>query len=507
MTLLSRVSGLLRDIVLAQSVGATLLADAFFMAFRIPNFFRRIFAEGAFSVAFVPVLVEFRANRRETEARAFIDTMAGRLGLVLLILTVIGIAFAPAITGIVAPGFRDDPVKFAATVDALRFTFPYLFFISMVAMAAGVFNSYGRFAVPAVTPVWLNLCLIFAALMWIPVFPNAAVALAAGVLLAGIIQLAFQVPFLRRDAVLPRPRLGFGATTEAGAGREGSSRVFRLMAPAVFGTSVAQINLLVNTVLASFLVTGSVSWLYYSDRLIEFPVGVFGVALGTVMLPKLSEHHVAESMQRFSELLDWGLRFTALIATPAMVGLIVLAKPLLITMFQYRAFTPHDVDMASRSLVAFALGLIGFVMVRVLAPGFYARQDTRTPVRVGLIALIVNIPLCAVLVWPLGHVGLALAPSIAAIANAMLLLRTLRRTDLYRPMPGWGALLLRVAVASTAMAAVLWWGAGDASQWSADSVMVRVGRLVLWVSVGAAVYFLGILSLGLRPRHLRLQEL
>ncbi|MDH3283036.1 MAG: murein biosynthesis integral membrane protein MurJ, partial [Gammaproteobacteria bacterium] len=413
MTLLSRISGLVRDMVFAYIMGSSWVADAFFVAFRIPNLFRRIFAEGAFSQAFVPVLSERREAGSPAEVRAFVDHTAGWLGGALLVLTTLGIAFAPAVVSLIAPGFHSKPEQFGLTVDALRITFPYLLCISLVAMSAGVLNTWGRFAAPAVTPVLLNLCLILAAFVFVPWLGNAALGLALGVLVAGFAQLAFQVPFLRRIDMLPTPRLA--------RGDEPAKRVFKLMMPAIFGASVTQINMLVNTILASFLVTGSVSWLYYSDRLMEFPLGVFGIALATVILPSLSKLHANGSPDGFSQLLDWSLRWTCLIGLPASVGLMVLAGPIMTTIFQYGATTAHDIEMASRSLVAFGFGLQGFALVKVLAPGFFARQDTRTPVRIAVIAVTVNIILSLLLVTVLAHVGLALAISIAAWVNAGLL--------------------------------------------------------------------------------------
>ncbi len=505
MTLLSRITGLVRDMLFAHVMGSGLVADAFFVAFRIPNFLRRIFGEGAFSVAFVPVFSEYRATRSNHETRAFLDMMAGRLGLVLAALTLVGVVAAPAIVTAIAPGFLREAEKFDITVDALRITFPYLFFISLVAMAGGILNGCGRFAVPAATPVLLNLCLIAAAVGLVPVMPNAAVALAAGVLVAGLAQLAFQLPFLKREGLLPRPQLRKTAPAHE-AGGEGSARVFRLMLPAVFGTSVAQINLLVNTLLASFLVTGSVSWLYYSDRLMEFPLGVFGVALATVILPNLSEKHAVASMEEFSNLLDWAMRWVFVVVIPATVALMVLAGPLLATLFQYGAFTGHDVVMASRSLVAFALGLIGFVLVKVLANGFYARQDTKTPVRIAVVAMVVNILLSLALVYFLDHVALALAPSIAAFVNAALLYRRLRSERVYRPIAGWGGFLARVLASSLLMGVVLWWGTGAVETWIDAGAVDRVLRLCLWMGAGMAVYFSCILALGLRPGQLSLRS-
>ncbi len=371
-------------------------------------------------------------------------------------------------------------------------------------MAGGVLNGCGRFAAPAATPVLLNLSLIAAVVWLVPAMDNGAVALAAGVFVAGVAQLLFQLPFLKREGLLPRPRWRRSAATQT-PDAEGVARVFKLMLPALFGTSVAQVNLLVNTLLASFLVTGSVSWLYYSDRLMEFPLGVFGIALATVILPNLSEKHANASMQAFSELLDWALRWVALIALPASVALMALAGPLIATLFQYGAFSAHDVVMASRSLVAFAVGLVGFVLVKVLANGFYARQDTRTPVRVAVVAMAVNIGLSLALVYFLAHVALALAPSIAALVNAAVLGRRLRRDGVYRPQPGWRIFLLRVVTASVAMGAVLVWGAGELSTWIAADAFGRAARLTLWVGAGMVVYFSCILALGLRPGQLMLK--
>ncbi len=499
MTLLSRISGLVRDIVFAYVMGSGLVADAFFVAFRIPNFFRRIFGEGAFSQAFVPVFTEYREQRSATEVRAFTDHMAGRLGAVLLGLTALGILAAPWVVTIIAPGFVDDPERFALTVDALRITFPYLLFISLVAMSAGILQTCGRFAAPAATPILLNLSLIAAAVWLVPELGNAATGLALGVLFAGIFQLVFQVPFLRRVGYLPFPKLA--------PRNEGASRVFRLMLPAVFSVSVAQINLLVNTLLASFLVTGSISWLYYSDRLMEFPLGVFGIALATVILPSLSKLHARAESAAFSQLLDWSLRWVFLIGTPATLGLIALAGPMMTTLFQYGATTPDDIRMMSNSLVAFAVGLPGFVLIKVLAPGFFARQDTTTPMRVAVVAMLVNLVLSLAFIVPLAHVGLALAISLSAWVNAALLYRRLHSESIYRPLPGWRGYLFKVSAASLVMAGVLWWGGGDLDTWLHTGLLRRVTHLAGWIAVGAAVYFGVIFGLGIRPRQLLLSRI
>lgn len=498
MTMLSRVSGLVRDIAFANIMGSGLVADAFFVAFRVPNFFRRIFGEGALSVAFVPVFSEYKETATPEQTRAFLDRMVGQLTAILILITVVGIVAAPGFVAVIAPGFLEDNEKFQITVDALRICFPYLVCISLVAVSAGILNTCGRFAVPAATPIFLNISLIAAALWLVPVVDNAAVALAIGVLIAGIAQLLFQVPFLRKERYLPRPRFK--------QSDDGVKKVFKLMVPAMFGVSVAQINVLINTLLASFLITGSVSWLYYSDRVMEFPLGVFGIALATVILPSLSRLHAREDQRSFSELLDWALRWVFIITMPAAIGLIVLAGPLITTLFQYGATTPGDVRMMTNSLIGFALGLVGLVLVKVLAPGFFARQNTKTPVRVGVIAMIVNIIVAIILVGPLKHVGLATATSVAAWVNAGLLFKLLRKESIYQPQPGWRPFMLKIAAAGFLMAAAVYWAGGSLDQWLGASMWGRVFRLSLCVTMGAATYFIVVLALGIRPRHFVLNK-
>jgi putative peptidoglycan lipid II flippase len=502
MTLISRITGLLRDMVFAGLIGAgaSAAADAFYVAFRIPNFLRRIFGEGAFSQAFVPVFSEYRTKGDGARTRAFLDQLTGVFGAVLLGVTVAGVLAAPWLVAVLAPGFLADPLKYGLTVDMLRIVFPYLFFVSLVAMAAGVLNTYHRFAAAAFTPVLLNLSLIAAALWLAPWLEPPVMALAWGVFIAGAAQLAFQAPFLKRLDMLPRPRLVVRNRDE------GVGRVFRLMLPAVFGVSVAQVNLLVNTLLASFLVTGSVSWLYYSDRLMEFPLGIFGIALATVILPALSRHHARNSREEFSHLLDWGVRWVILIGLPASVGLIVLAGPMLATLFHFGAFTAHDVRMSAEALMAFSAGLLGFILVKVLAPGFYARQDTRTPVRIGVYSMLANIALSLALIAPLKHTGLAIAISIAAYVNAGLLFLRLRREGAYRPQPGWGLLIARAGAASLAMGVMLYFGAGDLDGWLTAPAFERVGRLSIWVAAGIVGYLVVILMLGVRPSQLLLRR-
>lgn len=500
MTLVSRVSGLIRDILFANLIGAgaTPAADAFYVAFRIPNFLRRIFGEGAFSQAFVPVLAEYRTRATAVETRQFVENLLGIFALALFLITLIGVVAAPILVTVLAPGFLDDPEKYDLTVTMLRIVFPYLFFISLVALAAGVLNTHGRFGAAAFTPVLLNLSLIGAALWLAPRLDRPVVGLAWGVFVAGVVQLMFQIPFLRRIGMLPRPRVG--------PLHDGVKRVLRLMLPAIFGVSVAQVNLLVNTLLASFLVTGSVSWLYYADRLMEFPLGVFGIALATVILPSLSEKHSAASREEFSHLLDWGLRWVFIIGVPASAALVVLAGPMLATLFHFGAFAAHDVEMSARALVAFAAGLLGFTLVKVLAPGFYARQDTRTPMRIGVVALCVNIGLSLLLVFPFAHTGLAAAISVAAFVNAGLLFFGLYRRAVYRALPGWPVFFLRIGIATAAMVAIVGWGADGLETWLATPPLARALRLAFWILAGTLVYGAVLLLIGMRPSHLKLSR-
>ncbi len=497
MTTISRITGLIRDVVFANILGAGVMADAFFVAFRIPNFFRRIFGEGAFSQAFVPVCAEYKNNRSHDEVRAFLGHMGARFALILFIFTVLGTLASPWIIYVLAPGFVNDPDKFQITVQSLYITFPYLFFISLVAMAAGVMNTYGRFSVPAFTPVLLNLSLIGAAILLVPYVDSPALALSWGVFIAGVAQLLFQLPLLAKLGLLPRPSL---------APHEGVTRVFKRMLPAILGSSASQINMLVNTFLASLLVTGSISWLQYSDRLMEFPLGIFGIAIATVILPSLSKKYVSNSHDEFSHILDWALRWVFLIGLPATVGLMVLAGPMLTTLFNYGKFSAHDVEMSAQALVAFSVGLPALILVKVLAPGFYARQNTKTPAKIALIAFGSNIVLAVVLVQFLQHVGLALAISIAAYINAGLLFFLLYKRKFYVAGEGWLLYFLQLVVATAAMGAVVYWGAGEPDTWLNAGKWLRIGRLLLWVSVGAGVYGLMLLILGVRPKSLVMKQ-
>ena len=501
MTMLSRVLGLLRDIVIASFVGASANADAFFIAFKIPNFLRRLFAEGAFSQAFVPVLADYKAQGSILAVKALVDRVAGVLGGSLLLITTLAILAAPLVTAIFAPGFVSQPEKFELTAGMIRITFPYLLLISMTGFCGAILNSYGRFAVPAFTPVFLNISLIFAALVAAPWFDEPVYALAWGVFLAGIVQLLFQLPSLYRLDLVPRP---IWDTRD-----EGVRRILKLMVPALFGVSVSQINLLLDTVLASFLPTGSVSWLYYSDRLAELPLGVFGIAIATVILPNLSAHRAADRQQHFETTLDWAMRSVLLIGVPAALALILLAEPILITLFQYGALTADDVDMAALSMRAYSLGLIAFMLVKVLAPGFYARKDIATPVKIGIIAMAANMVMNLLLVlplmyyWNIGHLGLALATSLAAYLNAGLLLRTLLRTGVFRLQPGWRLYGARLLLATTAMGVALWWLVPEHAVWLDWSWQRRAGEMALVCGAGISVYFAVHMLCGTRLRHLR----
>lgn len=496
MTLISRVLGLVRDRVIAQVFGAGLGADAFFVAFKIPNFLRRLFAEGAFSQAFVPILSEYKAKRSHEDAQQLVNSVAGTLGIALFLVTILGVIAAPIIISIFAPGFIGDEEKFDLTVALLRITFPYILFISLTALAAGVLNTYKVFAGPAFTPVFLNLCIISAAIWLAPELEQPVMALAWGVFIGGIVQLLFQFPFLLKLRLFPKPSLN--------RKDDGVRRILKLMGPAVFGVSVSQINLLFDTLIASFLITGSVSWLYFADRLLEFPLGVFGIALGVVILPNLSEKHAQGSKEHFSHMLDWAMRCVLIIGLPATLGLALLAQPMLCTLFQYGEFSGHDVELSSYALVAYSFGLLGFTLIKILAPGFYSRQNTKTPVKIGIIAMVSNMVLNVILVFPLAHSGLALATSLSAFINAGLLYRGLRQEGVYSPEAGWVKLLIRTILAGLAMSLVLWFYVPDLQQWLDWSGLERCWHLAKWIIIGGLVYAITLLVLGVRKKDLNL---
>jgi putative peptidoglycan lipid II flippase len=507
-TMLSRVMGLARDVVFARVIGAEAFADVFFVAFKIPNFFRRLFAEGAFAQAFVPILGEYREQGSQAAVRSLISRVSGTLGLTLLLFTLVIVLAAPAMAAIFAPKwFFNDPLKFTATAEMLRITFPYLMFISMTGVAGGILNSYDRFAVPAFTPILLNISLIAAALIAAPMFEQPAFALAWGVLFAGILQFIFQIPFLLRIHMLPAPKVDWH--------HPGVRKILKLMGPAIFGVSVSQINLLLDTMLATFLPTGSVSWLYYSDRLSELPLGVFGVAIATVILPNLSRHHAASSTQEYSETLDWALKMILLIAVPASAALVLLAEPILVTLFYYGdVMTIRDMSMATLSLRAYALGLIAFMLIKVLAPGFFARQDMRTPVRIGIIAMVTNMVLNILFVvplhfyWQIGHLGLAAATSVAAFLNAILLYIYLKRSGVYVASGHWVGFFCRLSAAVGAMLVVLVLVAGpldalNSEVWQNMPWWQRSRGILGLCAAGFVAYVLMLLITGFKMSDLR----
>lgn len=500
-TMLSRVLGLVRDVVLANLLGAAPNADAFFVAFKIPNFLRRLFAEGAFAQAFVPVLTETREQGSHDAVKALVNRVAGVLGGSLFVLTALAMVMAPWVALIFAPGFSRDVAKLALTADLIVWTFPYLLFISLTGFCGAILNTYGRFAVPAYTPVLLNLSLIAAAVFWAPTMPEPALGLAMGVMLAGVLQLLFQLPSLHALKLTPKP---VWDTQDAGV-----RKILMLMVPALFGVSVSQINLLFDTVLASLLPNGSVAWLYYSDRLTELPLGVFAIAIATVILPALSALNTRAAADEFSQTLTWAVRNVLLIAVPATVALWLLAEPILTALFQYGAFTTNDVTMAAASLRAYTLGLGAFMLIKVLAPGYYARQDMKTPVKIGIVAMVSNMVLNVLFVFPLmwyfdmGHVGLALATSASAWINAALLYRGLRRGGI--PLTGVFDIryMVRLLVAVTVMAGVIYVSVPDLRDWFAADMSWRVTRLLMIVTAGA-VSFAGVLALlGLRVAEIK----
>ncbi|MBO6556483.1 MAG: murein biosynthesis integral membrane protein MurJ [Pseudomonadales bacterium] len=497
MTLISRVLGLARDMVIAYFFGSAAGADAFFLAFRIPNFFRRLFAEGAFSQAFVPVLSEYKAKRDHEEVKQLVDRTAGSLGLVLLMMTSFGVLGAELVISVFAPGYlyHGEGEKFVLAVDMLRLTFPYLFLISMTALSGAILNTYGRFAAPAFTPVLLNVSLIACAILMRDQLDEPVMALAWGVLVAGVAQLTFQVPFLAKIRLVPIPKVGFKD--------EGVRRVGTLMLPAIFGASVSQINLLVDTLLASFLDTGSLSWLYYSDRLLELPLALFGITVATVILPGLSREHAENSKESFSRTLDWALRIVLLFGLPASVALVFLSDRLIATLFFQGEMTTRDVAMAGMSLGAYGAGLLGHMFVKVLAPGYFARQDTKTPVRFGIIAMVTNMVLNLLLILHFKHVGLAMATSLSAFLNAALLYWGLRRDDILEvDTSGWLRFITQVAGASLVLLVGLFYFVPPIEWWLDNSFLTRLMWMLLICVAGAVIYAASLLMLGVNLRKL-----
>lgn len=494
LTLVSRILAFARDMLIARIFGAGMANDAYIIATRLPNLLRRLFAEGAFSQAFVPIFGEYKKKRGHEETQLLVDHVTTMLALILFAVTLIGIIAAPILVYIGAPGFVHDAAKFDLTTQMLRITSPYIFFISLVAVAAGILNTYNKFWVPAFAPILLNICLVGGALWLAPYFDQPIMGLAWAWFIAGFVQLAFQIPFLKKIGMLPRIRFNWKD--------EGMRRVIRQMGPAVFGVSIAQISLIINTVIASFFVVGSVSWLYYADRLMEFPSGVLGAALGTILLPSLSKCNAGNDSAEYSKLLDWGLRLTIMLAVPSALALGMISVPLLSTLFQRGAFTATDVLMTSHALIGYSVGLIGLILVKILAPGFYARQDIRTPVKIGIVTLIVTQLMNVLFIYGLHlqHAGLALSIGLGACFNSAVLFYFLRKNDIYQPEPGWAMYFTKIGLSVAALGITLWIGMGSEQSWLTGSGWARIGRLTALVTGGVFVYFAVLAALGFRPR-------
>jgi putative peptidoglycan lipid II flippase len=490
MTLLSRITGLVRESLQAALFGAGLQMDAFQAAFRLPNILRRMFAEGAFSQAFVPILAEYQRQRGDDATRELVGRVGALLALSLLGITALGVLAAPALVYVLASGFAQTPGKIELTTDLIRIVFPYILFVSLVSLAGGVLNVYRRFAVPAFTPVLLNLCIIGSAIFLAKYFDPPIKALAWGVFVGGVAQLAFQIAPLARIGMLPRPQLAWRDP--------GVRRVLLNMGPAIIGVSAAQISALINTQFASMLGDGRISWITYADRLMEFPSALLGVALGTVLLPTLAKHHSDANRDQYSSLLDWGLRLAFLLALPAAVALWLLALPLVATLYQYGKFTVNDAMQTRAALLGYSVGLLGIIVVKILAPGFYARQNLKTPVRIAFFTVFVAQTLAFILMWRIGHAGLTLATSIGACVNATLLFWFLRKGGTYRPEPGWFLFLCKVLVALGVLSAVLYTLSGPAAAWLEAGLWQRVGRLAIIMVAGAAAYFATLFLLGFR---------
>ena len=494
LTMVSRVLGFVRDTIIARTFGAGVASDAFVVAFKLPNLLRRIFAEGAFSQAFVPILAEYKMQQGEEAARTFIAYVSGLLTLVLALVTAIGVLAAPWIVWATAPGFADEAERFELTVDLLRVTFPYILLISLSSLAGAILNTWNRFSVPAFVPTLLNVSMIVFALFLTPYFDPPIMALGWAVLVGGLAQLLWQLPHLKKIGMLVLPRLSFGDL--------GVWRVLKQMGPAIFGVSVSQISLIINTIFASFLVAGSVSWMYYADRLMELPSGVLGVALGTILLPALSKTYASKNRDEYRRLLDWGLRLCCLLVLPCTLALAILAEPLVVSLFQYGKFTANDSLMTQQALMAYAVGLLALILVKILAPGFYAQQNIKTPVKIAVVSLLATQVMNALFVFGLdmAHVGLALAISLAACLNTGLLYWQLRRAAIFQPLPGWGLFLLKLVVAVAVMVAVLLGLLQVMPAWAEGEMLVRLLRLGALVAAGLVAYFGMLLILGFRPR-------
>ncbi|MBJ3815497.1 murein biosynthesis integral membrane protein MurJ [Shimwellia pseudoproteus] len=493
MTMFSRVLGFARDAIVARIFGAGMATDAFFVAFKLPNLLRRIFAEGAFSQAFVPILAEYKSKQGEEATRVFVSYVSGLLTLALAIVTVLGMLAAPWVIMVTAPGFADTADKFQLTTQLLRVTFPYILLISLASLAGAILNTWNRFSVPAFAPTFLNISMIGFALFGAPYFHPPVMALAWAVTVGGVLQLFYQLPHLKKIGMLVLPRINF---KDAGA-----MRVVKQMGPAILGVSVSQISLIINTIFASFLVSGSVSWMYYADRLMEFPSGVLGVALGTILLPSLSKSFASGNHDEYNRLMDWGLRLCCLLALPSAVALGILSGPLAISLFQYGKFTAFDAAMTQRALIAYSVGLMGLIVVKVLAPGFYSRQDIKTPVKIAIVTLIMTQLMNLAFIGPLKHAGLSLSIGLAACLNAGLLYWQLRKQDIFQPQPGWRSFLVRLIVAVLVMAAVLLGVMQVMPDWATGGMLWRVLRLLGVVIAGVAAYFATLALLGFRVKE------
>ncbi|MEI9786425.1 murein biosynthesis integral membrane protein MurJ [Moellerella wisconsensis] len=492
MTMMSRVLGFVRDAIIARFFGAGASADAFFVAFKLPNLLRRIFAEGAFSQAFVPILAEYKSQQGEEATRTFIAFIAGMLTLILALVTVAGIVAAPWIIYVTAPGFSEDADKFILTTSLLRVTFPYIFLISLASLAGAILNTWNRFSVPAFAPTLLNVSMIFFAAFLAPYFDPPIMALAWAALVGGILQLVYQLPHLKKIGMLVLPRLSFK--------NSGVWRVMRLMGPAIIGVSVSQISLIINTIFASFLQSGSVSWMYYADRLMELPSGVLGVALGTILLPSLAKSFTSGNHEEYRRLMDWGLRLCFLLALPCAVALAILSEPLTVALFQYGNFTAFDAAMTQRALMAYCVGLMGMIVVKILAPGFYSRQDIKTPVKIAIATLILTQLMNLVFIGSLQHAGLALSIGLASCFNAGVLYWQLRKRNIFKPLAGWGKFLGKLLFALVVMVAVLFGLLYLMPAWEQGNMLMRMLRLILVVILGASSYFAALYVSGFRPR-------
>lgn len=490
MTMFSRVLGFARDAIVARVFGAGTATDAFFVAFKLPNLLRRIFAEGAFSQAFVPILAEYKSKQGEDATRVFVAYVSGLLTLALAVVTVAGMLAAPWVIMATAPGFANTADKFALTTQLLRITFPYILLISLASLAGAILNTWNRFSVPAFAPTFLNVSMIGFALFGAPYFHPPVLALAWAVTVGGVLQLVYQLPHLKKIGMLVLPRINF---RDAGA-----MRVVKQMGPAILGVSVSQISLIINTIFASFLVSGSVSWMYYADRLMEFPSGVLGVALGTILLPSLSRSFASGNHDEYCRLMDWGLRLCFLLALPSAVALGILAKPLTVSLFQYGKFSATDALMTQKALVAYSVGLMGLIVVKVLAPGFYSRQDIKTPVKIAIVTLIMTQLMNLAFIGPLRHAGLALSIGLAACLNAGLLYWQLRRQKIFTPQAGWGSFLARLIVAVVIMAAALLGMMHVMPEWAQGNMLSRILRLMVVVVAGVLAYFATLALLGFR---------